>query len=152
MIGASVLGLEGASRLGDGGFYLAGIEHLAEEATPPTAPEAPPPPQDQGQGQDFFQEQEPPEEFIDPREIQDGLRNMKQFMAEAKRTIKQIKRQASPADIEEINQIIATVNQLYSTVSQSGVSEQAREAIRDFHDEQYWDKINKIRSRLEIPR
>lgn len=158
MIGASVLGLEGASRLGDGSFYLASVQHLAQETTMSSdavsAPEIQPAPQpshEQGQGQEFFQDQEPPEEFIDPREIQDGLRNMNQFRAEARRTLKQIKKQATPADIDEINQILATVGQLYSTAGGSDLS-QARDAIRDFYDEQYWDRINKIRSRLEIPK
>lgn len=155
MIGASVLGLEGASRLGDGGFYLAGVQHMAQETTmssdavsAPVITEQPAPAQVQELEQELPPDQE---EFIDPREIQDGLRNINQFRAEARRTLKQIKKQASQADIDEINQILATVDQIFITVSRSSGSD-AREAIRDFHDEQYWDKINKIRSRLEIPR
>lgn len=172
VIGVSVLGLEGASRLGDGGFYLAAVQHLAQETTMPaetvsapvitTSPDVQPMPQQPAEQKpkpeegnmiqplpgEGFEERE---EFVDPREIQDGLRNINQFRSEARRTLKQIKKQATAADINEINQIIATVDQIYSTVSRSSASD-ARNALRDFYDEQYFDQINRIRTRLEIPK
>lgn len=176
VMGASVLALEGVNLASGGEFYLASVQHLAEEsaqsaaATAETAPapsampvETQPPPQplpaekhveptQQGQFQPPEFDEGQREEFIDPREISDGLRNINQFRGEAKRTLKQIKKQATPADIEEISRILAEVDKLYSIASNSSNLNDARDAIREFHEGQYWDSINKIRSRLEIPK
>src|SRR3989344_7141156 len=179
VIGASVLALEGANQITGGEFYLASVSHLAQESAqsaativesqpmPPMEIQPPMPsaipqdpnqqfqPQQPDQEQGFSQEQEKREDFqqfVDPRQIQDGLRNMNQFRNETKRTIRQIKKQASAADNEELSKIIAEVDQLYATAANSSDMEAANEAIQEFHQNQYWDSVNKIRSRIEIPR
>lgn len=102
----------------------------------------------------FFEEDrgEDQQSFVDPRQIQDGLRNMNQFRNEAKRTLRQIKKQASAADNEELGRIIAEVDQLYTTAANTSNLEVANDAVQEFHQNQYWDSVNKIRSRIEIPR
>ncbi|MEK7609435.1 MAG: hypothetical protein AAB476_03075, partial [Patescibacteria group bacterium] len=107
--------------------------------------------QSPGSEQGFPQEQER-EEFIDPRQIQDGLRNMNQFRNEIKRTIREIRRQASQADLDELNRTLAEVDQLYSTASNSSNPSDANDAVREFYDNQYWDKVNNVRARLQIPK
>lgn len=176
-IGASVLALEGASQITQGEFYLASISHLAQESAQsavtaietapvpvsqpatfetiqvqPMPPMETQPQQPNKQEQGFPQEQEESQQFIDPRQIQDGLRNMNQFRNEAKRTLRQIKKEASAADNEEINRIIAQVDQLYTTAANTSNLEAANDAVQEFHQNQYWDSVNKIRSRIEIPR
>ena len=120
----------------------------------------PQPPQE-NQQQQFFgseqgfpqeQKQEDFQEFIDPRQIQDGLRNMNQFRNEIKRTIREIRRQASQADLDELNRTLAEVDQLYSTASNSSNPSDANDAVREFYDNQYWDKVNNVRARLQIPK
>lgn len=92
------------------------------------------------------------QEFVDPRQIQDGLRNMNQFRGEARRTIREIRRQASPADLEQLNGVLAEVDKLYATASNSSNPADANDAVREFYDNQYWEKINDVRARLQIPK
>ena len=144
------------------------VQPMPPTATPPAARPVmpqdsnwqpqPPPQEDQRQNQQppgseqgFPQEQER-EEFIDPRQIQDGLRNMNQFRNEIKRTIREIRRQASQADLDELNRTLAEVDQLYSTASNSSNPSDANDAVREFYDNQYWDKVNNVRARLQIPK
>lgn len=180
VIGASVLAMEGANQITGGEFYLSSISHLAQESaqsavttveshqttvqeTPPptpapqpsasettqTATETSPPPPMEQQGE--FTEQEPPQEFIDPRQIQEGIRNINQFRNEIKRTIKEIKRQASASDLNELTQVQSEVDKLYAAARSSNL-EEANDAVRDFYDNQYWEKINSVRARLQIPK
>ncbi|MBI2465724.1 MAG: hypothetical protein HYV66_00650 [Candidatus Sungbacteria bacterium] len=98
----------------------------------------------QGNEQDF-------QEFIDPNQIRDGLRNMNQFRNELRRTIREVRRQASPTDLNELSGVLADVDKLYSVASNSSNLSDANDAVREFYDNQFWDKINDVRARLQIP-
>lgn len=169
-IGASVLVLEGVNQVTGGEFYLASVSHLAQEAsqsaaatveshpsttaeTQTSSPPPPPPPQpSEGEHGSTMTEEAAPQEFIDPRQIQDGLRNMKQFRGELQRTLREIKKQASSADLDELNGVLAEVNKLYAAASNSSDLSAANDAVREFYDNQYWEKINSVRARLQIPK
>lgn len=172
VIGASVLALEGANQITGGDFYLSSISHLAQESAQSAAatveshesqpaatdqqmmPFPTPPPPSTAPTEStavIIDEGEPPQEFIDPRQIQDGLRNMNQFRNEIKRTLREIKRQASQTDLDELNNTLAEVNKLYDAARSSDLSA-ANEAVRDFYDNQYWEKVNSVRARLQIPK
>ena len=97
-------------------------------------------------------EESAPQEFYDPRHIQDGLRNMNQFRTETRRTIREVRRQASESDLNELNSVLAEVDKLYSIASNSSNLSDANEAVREFYDNQYWEKTNAVRARLQIPK
>ncbi len=169
VIGASVLTLEGVSQITNGEFYLAGISQLAQESaqsaaatvesqpsttkqqSPPTPPTSPQPVSGETNqtgnhgvnqtGNQGEENQQDSQEFIDPRQIQEGLRNMNQFRGEVRRTIREIRKQASPADLDELNNVLAEVDKLYATASNSSNLSDANDAVREFHDNQYWEKI-----------
>ncbi|MFY9493397.1 MAG: hypothetical protein WAP55_02900 [Minisyncoccia bacterium] len=120
------------------------------EQTPPMP--VPPNNNEGGKGGFITDEGEQPQEFYDPRHIQDGLRNMNQFRGEIKRTLREIRKQASQADLDELNNVLAEVDKLYSIASNSSNLADANDAVREFHDNQYWEKINAVRARLQIPK
>lgn len=92
------------------------------------------------------------QEFIDPKQIQDGLRNMNQFRNELRRTIRDVRRQASETDMVELTSVLAEVDKLYATAANSSDLNDANDAVREFYDNQFWDKINSVRARLQIPK
>ena len=171
VIGASVLAMEGVNQLTGGEFYLSSVSHLAQESAqsaaatveshpPTTSSESAPAPAPQpmptqpateGKPGSTITEEEAPQEFIDPRQIQDGIRNINQFRNEIKRTIKEIKKQASANDLNELTQVQSEVDKLY-TAARSSNLEEANDAVREFYDNQYWEKINNVRARLQIPK
>ena len=146
--------------------------HPAPTTTSETPPPPPPPPapttetsssattpsssqqpmQVSPSGNQSQMEESAPQEFYDPRHIQDGLRNMNQFRNETRRTLREIRRQASESDLNELNSVLAEVDKLYSIASNSSNLSDANEAVREFYDNQYWEKTNAVRARLQIPK
>lgn len=94
------------------------------------------------------------QEFMDPREIQQTLRDIKQMRNDIKRNyLKQIKKLGSQSDVGQLNEILADLDRFQNALSNSSAdASDLREAVEDFRDAQYWDKLNKIRARLEIPK
>ncbi len=173
VIGASVLALEGVNQITKGEFYLASVSQLVQESSqsavttvesqlPVIQQQIPPPPMEGAltpsqpannqQGGHDEENQQDPQDFVDPRQIQEGLRNINQFRNEAKRTLREVKKQASQADLDELNGVLAEVDRLYSVASNSSNLSDANDAVREFYDNQYWEKINAVRARLQIPR
>lgn len=122
------------------------------QSSPSVQPMPVPPTGEGGQGFIVDEGEGQHEEFIDPRQIRDGLRNMNQFRNEIKRTLREIRKQASQADLDELNNVLAEVDKLYSIASNSSNLADANDAVREFYDNQYWEKINDVRARLQIPR
>lgn len=149
------------------------------EPLPPQPPsdQQQPPPQDQkqlppqeqqnqqfppGPQQEF--QQQPPQpleefeeergEFVDPREIRDAMREIRQLKSELKRFVTQLKRLANNADdLARINEILSQLNGFYAVLSNNSAdASELRDAIDEFRGNQYWDEMNKIRAKVELPR
>lgn len=90
---------------------------------------------------------------INPERIQNGLRDITRFRTELKNILRQIRKQASSSDLEELVKVQTEVDKIYSDVSNSSASDfsTAEEVIQNFYDGEYYDKINKIRTRIQIP-
>lgn len=91
---------------------------------------------------------------MDPREIRQALNEIKQLRSEGQRFVKQLQKLGSAGDdLAKLNGILAKLNEHYATISnRSADPSDVREAIQDFHEARYWDEVNLIRTRLEIPR
>lgn len=203
---ASTLVLEGVNVATGGDFYLASIQHLAQESSnilpassetttvsptsipqttviQPLAPTdaasgqtttATPAPTDQKQPpeqqpmqpneqpqptnqppppQQFENEKNDREEFVDPREIRDVLRQIKDMRSQIKQLVKQAKKAGVSADLAKLDEIqnalTKTQQVLANSASMSGSD--LRETIQDFHDNRYWDDVNKIRTIVQLP-
>lgn len=99
-------------------------------------------------------EEQEPQEFIDPREIQQTLRDIKQMRNDIKRNLlRQAKKIGSETDVAQLNEILADLDRFQNTIGNSSADvSELRAAIEDFRDNQYWERLTKIRARLEIPK
>jgi soluble cytochrome b562 len=91
------------------------------------------------------------QDFVDPKEIQRTLKEIANMRSEIKRVITQNKKTASASDITELNAILAEANKSYTAIKSADASE-VRSVMQDFFDGQYWEKIQAVRTRLEIPK
>lgn len=90
------------------------------------------------------------EEFVDPREVQQVLREFKDIRRELNRFIKELKKLANTQeDISQINTILEQVNSFETKIK---AEESLRETIQEFRDAQIWDEVQKFRAKVEIPK
>lgn len=95
--------------------------------------------------QDVFEE-----EFVDPKEIQQVLREMKDMRRELNSFIKQLKKIANAGD--DINQINSLLQQIAGFESAINAGTNLRDTIQEFRDLRIWEELNKFRAKIEIPR
>lgn len=94
--------------------------------------------------------EEAKEELVDPREVQQVLRELRDINRELKRFAKQLaKLPNSSDDVSAIHNLITQVEN-YRMAVNSG--ENLRDAIQDFRDAQMWDELNKFRAKVEVPK
>ncbi|MBI5466176.1 MAG: hypothetical protein HY974_02725 [Candidatus Kerfeldbacteria bacterium] len=129
----------------------------AEGATPPleqkiSAQNVKPAPQlflDEGEVQ-------PPQDFIDPREVMNALRDMTMMRNELKRFSKQLaKSPGSTGDVTQVQSLLKNLDEFSQAIkaAQKGNdNENLREALQEFWQAQLWDEINKIRAKVELPK
>lgn len=90
------------------------------------------------------------EDFVDPREVQQVQREIKDQKRELTRMAKQAKK--LPQGLEIINEINALLEQVASFESKINEGIDLRDNIQEFRDAQIWQELNKIRARVEIPK
>ncbi|MEK7062947.1 MAG: hypothetical protein AAB946_02850, partial [Patescibacteria group bacterium] len=90
-------------------------------------------------------------DVVSPQEIQRILKDITQMRNEIKRIISQNKKTASASDLSELNSVLEAANKSYAAIKSSG-DDEMRSNMQEFYDSQYWDKIQTVRMRLEIPR
>lgn len=90
------------------------------------------------------------EEFVDPKEVQQALREIKDQKRELTRLAKQAKKLAGGESIlGEINTLLEQAIGFENSINE-GVN--LRDAIQEFRDAQIWEQLNSIRAKVEIPR
>ena len=94
--------------------------------------------------------QEEQEEFVDPRETKQVLKEIKDMRRELNRFSKQLKKLSNNAD--DVNLIDTLLGQIagFENTIKSGVN--LRDTIQEFRDEQIWEQINRFRAKIEIPK
>lgn len=101
------------------------------------------------EGQEFNNDEEQQELQIDPREIRQTLRDITQMQRELKRFLSTLKK--SKADTSEVGQLLEKINQYRTAISGSDM-EAVRDAVHEFRDENYWETIQMIRAKVELPK
>ncbi len=115
------------------------------------APAPPPPPpsleSEKGPG---IPEEDRREEFVDPQEIRDVLRQIKDIKREANRIIKKATKAGFTAETAKLNELVMQVSATEAALrgSKDRVS---RDTLQDFYDAQIWDTMNNIRVKIELP-
>lgn len=90
------------------------------------------------------------EEWVDPREVQQALREMKDMRKELNRMIKQAKKLPNGAAMaSDMNTLLGQIASFESKINE-GV--ELRDNIQEFRDAQIWQEINKFRAQIEIPK
>lgn len=88
-------------------------------------------------------------EFADPQQVRDALRQLKDLTRETKRILKMAKKfpnlESEVGQLNEINSKLLNFGQIF----QSGKVD--RDTMQEFWDAQYWDTINTIRGKVELP-
>ena len=178
--GVLALLVEGANIASGGEVYLdmAHRQWLAQQVDvqpvtveqPPAGGEAPPQPvqppfQQEGQppekSQPFFgdekdrseeegSEEEDFRDFVDPREISDALRQLKDLSREVIRLGKTLKRIAGGEVYRsKLDELAAEISRHREAISSPNVD---RETLQDFYDAQLWDTLNEVRIAAEFPK
>lgn len=149
----AVLAIEGLNAASGGELYVASLKRLAQETEAPI--------------QQFVQPeviQQPtalPEEnggysndYVDPQEVKDVVREIKDLKSQLKRLAAQAKKSKLYADdLAKVNALQAELDGHYKTISNKSVdNSELREAIQEFRDNNYWDEVEKLRLRIEFPK
>ncbi|MDO8663745.1 MAG: hypothetical protein Q7K28_02840 [Candidatus Wildermuthbacteria bacterium] len=90
------------------------------------------------------------EDFVDPREVQQVQREIKDQRRELTRIAKQAKKLPNGGEI--VNEINALLEQVAGFESRINQGIDLRDSIQEFRDAQIWQELNKIRARVEIPK
>ena len=100
--------------------------------------------------QPVIEEEQQDEEWVDPREVQQVLREMKDIKRELNRMIKQAKKLSNGAAmVSDMNTLLGQVANFESKINE-GVD--LRDNIQEFRDAQLWEEVNKFRAQIEIPK
>lgn len=98
-------------------------------------------------------EEGPSEEFVDPREINNALRDIKRMLSEIKKFIKQLKKiQNSADDIAKLNELTSELQTATNNIKNPPADYSQREVLQDFYDQNYWETINTYRAKIELPK
>lgn len=109
------------------------------------------PPQEEFNGEEFNNEM--PQESVDPREVQMVLRDIRQLTSQLKQFSTRLKKIAgSENDINKINEMLSQLSGFQSVLANpSADTEDARAAIQEFRDTNYWEEMNVFRAKVELP-
>ncbi len=118
-------------------LFLGALVNVVEEIIPP----APLPEKVEEQAE---------EEFVNPQEVKQVLRELKDIKRELNKFAKQLaKLPNSSDDLNAINSLLEQTSNFQAIIN-SG--ENLRDTIQEFRDAQMWDEINKFRAKVEIPK
>lgn len=94
--------------------------------------------------------QEFDEDFVDPREVEQVLKELKDIKREITKYAKQLAKLPNSAeDQSRINELLGEVQNFESQIK---AEENVREIIQDFRDAQIWDEVQEFRAKVEIPK
>lgn len=91
-------------------------------------------------------------EFIDPREVQNALQDIKRMQGDLKRFTKQLKKVKNSADdIAAINELLKQLAEHQKLIKNPPADMSLREALQDFWNERLWEEVDQFRAKAEIP-
>lgn len=92
------------------------------------------------------------EEFVDPQEIKDTLRQLKEIKRDAQRILKKAQKSANfTNEISELNTLLVDISNFYTAISSASGGSAQREALQEFYDAQLWERVNAVRIKIEFP-
>lgn len=97
---------------------------------------------------------EEPEEFVNPREIQNALADIKRMRGELGRFIAQLKRMKNNQEfLAQIGVLSKQLQEFEANIKANlNNPSELRAALQDFWEARMWEEVNKIRAAVELPR
>ncbi|MFH0779234.1 MAG: hypothetical protein V1928_00060, partial [Parcubacteria group bacterium] len=92
-------------------------------------------------------------EFVNPRDVQNALGEIKRMQSDMKRFIKQLKKIPNSADdLIFANDLLTQLNEHYGAIKNPPADVSLREALQEFWEARMWEEVDKIRAKVEIPK
>lgn len=92
------------------------------------------------------------EEFVDPQEIKDTLRQLNEIKRDVQRTLKKAQKLTNfTNEINELNTLLIDISNFYNAINNASGGSAKREALQEFYDAQLWEIVNAIRIKIEFP-
>jgi|GEM_PF-1633584 len=92
------------------------------------------------------------EEFVDPREIKNVLADIKRMRLQLKSFVTKLKKIKNTADdLARITEIQTSITEYEGKIKNPSEDESIRGNLQDFYDNNYWDEINLLRAKVELP-
>lgn len=88
-------------------------------------------------------------DFVDPREVTEVSRQIKDIKREASRLVKKAVKLNLTSETEGLNSIISLVAGLETKLKTLALID--RETLQEFYDAQVWEELNNIRTKIELP-
>lgn len=88
-------------------------------------------------------------DFVDPREVTEVSRQIKDIKREASRLVKKAVKLNLTSETEGLNSIISLVAGLETKLKTLASID--RETLQEFYDAQVWEELNNIRTKIELP-
>lgn len=92
-------------------------------------------------------------EFVDPREVKNALQDIKRMVGDLKRFAKQVKKLPNSSDdIAVINELLGQLAEHQKSIQNPPADESLRSMLQEFWDGRYWEEVDKIRAKVELPK
>lgn len=98
------------------------------------------------------EEREGPRDFVDPQEIKQVLRQIKDIRREANKILKKAKKLTGvDNEIAKLNDLLSQLGNFETAVKNTMSSEDPREALQEFYDARLWEVMEGVRATIELP-
>lgn len=92
-------------------------------------------------------------EFVDPREVKNALQDIKRMIGDLKRFAKQLKKLPNNADdLAAVNELLNQLSEHQKSIQNPPADESLRSMLQEFWEGRYWEEVDKIRAKVELPK
>lgn len=92
-------------------------------------------------------------EFVDPREVKNALQDIKRMVGDLKRFAKQVKKLPNSVDdLATINELLNQLTGHQKLIMNPPADESLRSMLQEFWEGRYWEEVDKIRAKVELPK
>ncbi|MBI5138335.1 MAG: hypothetical protein HZA95_00875 [Candidatus Vogelbacteria bacterium] len=99
---------------------------------------------------DRFNEDEEPRDFVDPRQISDALRQIKEVRRETNRLLKRTKSLKLEAPQSVLNSLLEDLKKSEDAINNAEDGKE-QEPVQDFFESRAWEVVQKVRIEVELP-
>ncbi len=103
-------------------------------------------------GTQEFEEQKFPEDIVDPREVENALREIGRLKGEARGLSKRVARLKNSEEVKQkLNEILQMLDAFSGQIKNPPSHYTEREALMEFYDARMWEEVGAVRAQIELP-